>query len=71
MRIPDQSTFDPPAATPRLDTDRAAEVLGLKPTRLRQWRRRGFGPPYVKLGRSVFYDRRDLEAWVRKCVRNA
>lgn len=32
-----------------------AEMLDLSIWGLRGWRRRGYGPPSVKFGRSVFY----------------
>jgi hypothetical protein len=30
---------------------------------LRNWRRHGGGPPFIKCGRSIYYDRRDVEDW--------
>jgi predicted DNA-binding transcriptional regulator AlpA len=55
----------------RIEADRllcapvVAEILGLKEDTLTAWRRRGQGPPYVRLSRrAVRYSARDLEAWV-------
>lgn len=42
----------------------AAEVLGVPPATLSQWRYRGQGPRYSKVGAVVRYARRDLDAWL-------
>jgi hypothetical protein len=42
----------------------AAEHVGWAPDTLRTKRCRGGGPPYHKLGKSVFYDLDDLDAWL-------
>ena len=44
-----------------LDTNAAAGFLGLAPGTLINWRIRGDGPVYSKLGRRVVYSSRDLE----------
>ncbi|TNB46536.1 helix-turn-helix domain-containing protein [Martelella lutilitoris] len=31
---------------------------------LQAWRLRGGGPPFVKIGKSVRYKRRDITAWL-------
>ena len=31
---------------------------------LEKWRMTGDGPPFIKVGRRVFYRRRDFEAWL-------
>lgn len=36
------------------------------PGTLRNWRNRGVGPPYVKVGKGVLYARAGLEAWEAK-----
>ncbi len=38
----------------------AAEFLGVSVRTLQAWRVRGGGPPYVKIGRAVRYQRRAL-----------
>jgi hypothetical protein len=38
--------------------------LGLSIWALRAWRKRGYGPPAVKFGRSVFYREADVAAFV-------
>ena len=42
-----------------------AEVLGKPPRTLRQWRYLGAGPKYLKVGATVRYRARDVEAWLR------
>ena len=45
----------------------AAEFLGLSPLTLANWRSRGLGPVFAKLGEDqtdrIIYRRRDLEIW--------
>lgn len=48
-----------------LGEEEAAEVLGKTLFALREWRRRGYGPPITKIGRSVHYNRATLTDWVR------
>jgi excisionase family DNA binding protein len=51
-----------------LTTGQLAERTGIPAETLRQWRRRGTGPAYLKLGRSIRYRLADLEAWERSCL---
>jgi predicted DNA-binding transcriptional regulator AlpA len=46
-----------------LDTMDVAVELGLSPRTLEGWRRRGEGPPYLKVGRLVKYRPEDIEAY--------
>ncbi|MQA92561.1 MAG: helix-turn-helix domain-containing protein [Gemmatimonas sp.] len=42
----------------------AAAALGLTPRTLQEWRRRGGGPPYVRISsRCLRYRVADLEEW--------
>lgn len=43
-----------------LNENQAAEILGVSTRTLQAWRVRGGGPPYVKIGRAVRYQRRAL-----------
>jgi Helix-turn-helix domain len=43
-----------------LNENQGAEFLGVSVRTLQAWRVRGGGPPYVKIGRSVRYQRRQL-----------
>jgi predicted DNA-binding transcriptional regulator AlpA len=48
-----------------LRTPKAARVVGLGAATLEKMRRRGDGPPFVRLGRKVIgYQLADLAAWV-------
>lgn len=42
----------------------AAAILRRPPGTLRDWRHRGEGPPYVRIGRLVAYVRSDLDAYI-------
>ena len=44
----------------------AAEFLGVSVRTLQAWRVRGGGPPYVKIGRAVRYQRRALVSFQEK-----
>lgn len=43
-----------------------ASAYGFAEETLRYWRARGEGPPAFKLGRRVYYDRSDLNAWIER-----
>ena len=47
----------------KLNVKEAAAYLGLSTSTLNKMRLTGTGPPYMKLGRRVLYDLRDLEQW--------
>jgi hypothetical protein len=47
-----------------LSEAQVAEILGKPPRTLRQWRYLGVGPKYLKVGATVRYRARDLEAWL-------
>ena len=46
-----------------LNENHAAEYLGVSVRTLQAWRVRGGGPRYVKIGRAVRYQRRELAAF--------
>jgi hypothetical protein len=48
----------------RLTSREAAEFIGVPDNRLRQWRKRGTGPRFSKVGVAVVYRRADLERWL-------
>ena len=48
----------------RFTPQQAAGYLGIEEGVLRVWRRRNYGPPYLKMGRAVVYLRKDLDAWI-------
>ncbi len=47
-----------------LNDVQAAQHLGVSPHTLRTWRRLGTGPRYMKLGRAVRYQPRDLDSYL-------
>lgn len=51
-------------------TEREVEKYFGVPTRtLQVWRNRGFGPAFVKAGRSVYYRPADIENFIESNVR--
>lgn len=53
--------------TRRLSEREAADRLGVSPRTLQDWRRRSYGPTYLKLGRRVAYHPADLDAFEASC----
>lgn len=49
-----------------MTTDQAAELLGVSPRTLEDWRYRGCGPSYRKLGRSVRYLKSQVIEWAEE-----
>lgn len=47
-----------------LDTDRAADYLGVKPGLLAKWRHRKMGPKHTALVGAIRYDRADLDRFI-------
>ena len=47
-----------------LTTPQLAERIGLSPITLEIWRSRGSGPPYIRIGRAIRYDLREVERWL-------
>lgn len=41
-----------------------AELLGVTPRTLQQWRRDGRGPPFVRIASQIYYRDRDRDAWL-------
>jgi predicted DNA-binding transcriptional regulator AlpA len=59
-------------STDLIDTKAAAEYLGgLSVSLLEQYRTRGTGPSFVKIGHLVRYRRCDLDAWVADRVQQS
>ncbi len=51
-----------------LTPEEAAAFLHKSPRVLRFWRTAGIGPAFVKLGKTVLYDRTDLITYIRRNV---
>jgi predicted DNA-binding transcriptional regulator AlpA len=48
----------------RLRTPAAADYLGYAESTLEKKRLTGDGPPFIRLGRVIVYDTRDLDSWL-------
>ena len=59
----DHSGTDSPIV---LTTAGAAKKLLMSPDALRSWRRRGRGPRFIRLGRSIRYAEEDLSEFVKR-----
>lgn len=55
----------------RLDTAAAEQYTGLARQTLAKLRVYGGGPRYIKVGRRVIYDTRDLDDWLDSRKRNS
>jgi predicted DNA-binding transcriptional regulator AlpA len=47
-----------------LSNEETANLLGLKPATLDNWRWRGVGPTFVRVGSRVKYSESDVLAWL-------
>lgn len=50
---------------PLLTTAEVAEVLGLKPGTVENWRYKEIGPPAVKIGRTIRYKGEVIREWIQ------
>ncbi len=41
-----------------------AQLIGATEGTLRNWRSLGKGPPFLKPGKKIFYDRKDVDVWL-------
>jgi len=58
---------DASAITPAFLTQaEAARLLGVPARTLESWRLERTGPPWLKLGRHVKYDREEILAWAKE-----
>jgi len=44
---------------------RVGAMLGFSKRTLQRWRQENKGPPWVKIGRRIFYDEDKLKAWIQ------
>ena len=49
-----------------LNTTETAKELRLGIATLHRWRKAGKGPPFIEMGRKVYYRRIDLENWIQQ-----
>lgn len=54
-----------------LDTENAAIFTSISTVQLAEWRSRGGGPRYIKMGRKVLYAVRDLREFVESFGKEA
>lgn len=54
-----------------IETEALAERLGISPHTLIQWRFKGIGPPYVKLGKLVRYHVASVDKWIEEQERHS
>ncbi|MFD1331117.1 helix-turn-helix transcriptional regulator [Methylopila musalis] len=54
-----------------LDTEAAAVFTSISAVQLAEWRSRGGGPRYIKMGRKVLYAVRDLRNFVESFGKEA
>jgi hypothetical protein len=52
------------AVLERMNTERAASYLGMRPTTLNNWRIAGKGPRFLRIGSRVMYRQQDLDAYL-------
>ena len=64
----ESSAANPPS--PMLNVKATSRWSGLSVSTLNKLRLSGDGPRYIKAGRRVLYDMRDVEAWLAKRKRN-
>jgi len=57
----------PSNSDPLLDNNQAAYYLNLPPKTLNNWRSRGEGPRYIKIGARVFYKQSALDEFIAEC----
>ena len=53
------------------DEKREADRLGFSVRTLQQWRVKGEGPPYLKIGPSVRYNPEAVDAWLNAHTRSS
>jgi hypothetical protein len=57
--------MQPPALSDILSSEETAAEIKVRPRTLESWRRRGFGPPFVRVSsRCIRYHRDDIERWL-------
>jgi excisionase family DNA binding protein len=51
-----------------LTTAQVAKRLSSKAETIAKWRRKGYGPPFVRIGRTVRYLAVDVEEWINSRI---
>ena len=63
LPIPDDRDF-------LISTTQAPEYLGIQRQTMARWRHEGFGPPWVCMGRLIYYRSSDLRSWIESRLRH-
>lgn len=59
------STRDETIIDGLLSEGQVAAMLGVCKRTLQRWRKENKGPPWVKIGRTIYYDEDKFKAWIR------
>lgn len=59
---------EPPTipASGLLPPKQAARLLSVSIRTLEEWRKKGYGPEFIRAGRSIRYRLADVEAWIER-----
>lgn len=52
-----------------LNVDEVSNYLNIPKGTLANWRAKGYGPEFLKIGRHIFYRESDLEKFIDSCLR--
>jgi hypothetical protein len=55
----------PPILEGYLSEPETAEAIHKTPRTLQSWRQQGIGPAYIKVGKTIYYERSALLAWLK------
>ncbi|MGI6154162.1 MAG: helix-turn-helix transcriptional regulator [Christensenellaceae bacterium] len=55
-----------PSGSSLLDVKQVARLLGKSTKTLSAWRQRGFGPTFIRVGKSAMYYESDIHEWLQK-----
>jgi hypothetical protein len=50
---------------PLLDPVTVARILGVEVETLGAWRRKGYGPPWYRIGKKIKYSAAELDVWMK------
>jgi len=54
-----------------LSTQKLSELIGVSQSTLARWRTEGCGPAFMKAGRKVLYDSKNIEIWLLNSSRGS
>jgi predicted DNA-binding transcriptional regulator AlpA len=53
-----------------MSEDELCKALGLTKPTLQTWRSLRKGPPWIKVGRNIFFDKQKVESWLQAQTRD-